>query len=329
MAKRCFSIRLTQSIEQASNVVQCIYNSKMFAHHTALELQHIAVHLSDSTGFKVRLLAQIDSTNQALLNEAAQLPIHPQAPCAMMALEQSAGRGRRGRAWTVQSDQAHQQFDQTECVSPAFLASMGICSTLPLQALSMLPLHVGVAVVETLRAWGCSAQLKWPNDVVIATPKGLAKLGGILLETRQLSTHHTAIVIGMGLNWHGAPTIANALTSHVLAHTAAPAPDAAQASASLLKAMGLAWQRCVEGCACDFASHDALRNQLISVHESAAQADLKAPDTLHESAPQGMATGINAQGHLGVHMLTGAKAGQLLWLHSGEVSVRAKAVTAA
>jgi biotin-[acetyl-CoA-carboxylase] ligase BirA-like protein len=294
----------------------------MFAvHNTAPNvddaLAGLSRRLSVATQLPVQLLEHIDSTNQHLLSNADELPLHPQPPCALMALQQTAGRGRRGRTWSVAQGSAPNNATQ---IYPAFLASLGIRCAAPVQSFSLLPLHIGIAVVQTLNQWGCAAQIKWPNDIVIATPQGSAKLGGILVETRSLSNGEHTVVMGMGLNWHSAPALADKLTACVMQHLPQAAPQALEASAGLLTAMALAWQRCIDSAsdasgnavaryfANDFEQYDALYGLEIT----AIGAD--------GEQQHGIAKGINAQGHLGMQLATG----QIVWLRSGEVSVRSK-----
>ncbi len=290
------------------------------AHDTfrTVDLSNLSHQLSLLAGLPVQLVAMLESTNQALLDSAADLPLHPQVPCALMALAQSAGRGRRGRAWAVEHGS-----ELNAAKYPAFLASLGVRCTMPLQALGLLPLHVGIAVVQQLNQWGCAAQLKWPNDIVIATTQGSAKLGGILVETRNLSAGEHAAVIGMGLNWHSAPALADKLTACVTQQIsgrngrhnmqAVQPPEALDASAALLVAMAAAWQRCMDNTA-DFMGHFAAVDALYGLEITA----LDAAGTVQH----GIAKGVNKQGHLGLLLNNSA---QLIWLHSGEVSVRIKA----
>lgn len=259
-----------------------------------------AQRLSLAAQLPVQLLASIDSTNSALLQDAAYLPIHSRPPRALMALHQTAGRGRRGRDWLNTTHTA------PSSVAPAFMASLGVRTLALLPTLGLLPLHIGVAVVEQLHAWGCAAQLKWPNDIVIQTPQGSAKLGGILVETRNIDGYN-AVVLGMGLNWHSAPPLSDRLAA-CAAPLAPAAPDGEAVSAALLAAMHLAWQRTVEQLPCNFAPYDALYGQTINAHSSDG------------SVLEGIAQGINAHGHLALYTDTGKA---LTWLHSGEVSVRA------
>jgi BirA family transcriptional regulator, biotin operon repressor / biotin---[acetyl-CoA-carboxylase] ligase len=255
------------------------------------DCNRISQRLARAAGLPVQLVASIASTNTALLADAAQLPEHPQRPCALVALSQTAGRGRRGRSW------------QTAVPAQAFLASLGVRSATALPSMGLLPLHIGVAVVEQLRAWGCAARLKWPNDVVIDTPQGSAKLGGILVESRSIDDQ-TAMVMGMGLNWHSAPLLGDRLTAFVAAQMDTPIDDIT-ACAALLAAMQLGWERTMAQLPCAFAAVDALYGQTITWRDS------------NHDDQQGVARGINDAGHLGVQTATG-----LVWLHSGEVSIK-------
>lgn len=121
------------------------------------------------------------STNEALL---AQDP--PPADCyhVLLAEQQLAGRGRRGRPWFA-------PLGGAICMSIAasFMA-------VPRDA-SALSLAMGVCALRALRPV-CDAglKLKWPNDIV--APSG--KLGGILIELRAESRGPAHLVVGVGVN---------------------------------------------------------------------------------------------------------------------------------
>lgn len=131
----------------------------------------------------IECVDEIDSTNTELLRRAAILPEF----ALLIADTQSAGRGRRGRAWR----------------SPPgsnLYASLWWRHGRTPQALGGLSVVVGIACVEALRALGVAeAQLKWPNDVVAQG----RKLGGILIELVP-----GAAVIGIGLNLRMPPDAA-------------------------------------------------------------------------------------------------------------------------
>ena len=98
----------------------------------------------------------------------------------LAAEEQSAGRGRMGRAW-VSPPRAALTFSLL--VRPA---------TVPPARRGWLPLLAGVAVATAVTAvTGVQTRLKWPNDVLT----GPAKLAGILAEAAG-----NAVVVGVGLN---------------------------------------------------------------------------------------------------------------------------------
>lgn len=102
----------------------------------------------------------------------------------VVAESQQHGRGRRGRTW-VSSPGAG--LWMTTILRPTVSSEM----------LSSLGIVVGVAVHRAVSMLGAtSAQLKWPNDVVIAG----RKLAGILLESEQLPDGSAVVFVGIGIN---------------------------------------------------------------------------------------------------------------------------------
>ena len=133
-------------------------------------------------GVEVRLVERCGSTNSVLLAErtAAEHPV------LLVARQQSAGRGRRGRRWH-------------SAPGAGLTFSLACRVGRPPRELPALSLVAGVAVARALRALGMrNAGLKWPNDLVVDG----AKLGGILVETRRSAAAARA-VIGIGINLHG------------------------------------------------------------------------------------------------------------------------------
>ena len=131
--------------------------------------------------FAVEVRDSVTSTNALLLDRAAA----GAASGTVIAAEwQSAGRGRRGRAW-----QGGLAGGLAFSLLRRFTQGAG--------ALSGLSLVVGVALARGLRALaGPCIALKWPNDIV--TEQG--KLGGILIELTGDVLGPSAAVIGIGLN---------------------------------------------------------------------------------------------------------------------------------
>ncbi|NMM78406.1 biotin--[acetyl-CoA-carboxylase] ligase [Acidovorax sp. SRB_14] len=153
-------------------------------------------------GFTVEVLPCIDSTNSELMRRARAGRCEP---VLLVAEQQTAGRGRLGRAWhTAPGD--------------ALTFSLG----LPLAPAdwSGLSLAVGVSVAESLQpalppAGSATPRiaLKWPNDLWLGGAGGDRKLGGILVETASFVAPQEApggratvsaalryVVVGVGLN---------------------------------------------------------------------------------------------------------------------------------
>jgi BirA family biotin operon repressor/biotin-[acetyl-CoA-carboxylase] ligase len=119
---------------------------------------HPRVHLrlTDSTNERARSLAGAGAPHGTLVT----------------ADEQSAGRGRQGRAWAAPP------------------GSAVLMSVVLREVSETLPLAAAVAVCEALPA---EAQIKWPNDVWIDE----RKVAGILVEARP---QEGWAVLGIGLN---------------------------------------------------------------------------------------------------------------------------------
>jgi BirA family biotin operon repressor/biotin-[acetyl-CoA-carboxylase] ligase len=130
-------------------------------------------------GFTVEVVPSIASTNSELMRRAREGAMDP---VLLAAEEQTAGRGRMGKAW--HSSQAGQ--------------SLTFSLALPLAPVSWsgLSLVVGLSLAEQLHP---DVRLKWPNDLWLAQ----RKLGGILVETAssgQGSEGRRLVVIGVGIN---------------------------------------------------------------------------------------------------------------------------------
>jgi BirA family biotin operon repressor/biotin-[acetyl-CoA-carboxylase] ligase len=98
----------------------------------------------------------------------------------VLADEQTAGRGRQGRAWS----------------SPRGGLYVSVLLRPTSQAVGLVPLAAGVAVAEALEGFGVRARLKWPNDVLVDG----GKLAGILAEASSGASAIEWIVLGVGVN---------------------------------------------------------------------------------------------------------------------------------
>ena len=138
------------------------------------------------SGYGRRVLETVDSTNA----EAARVAPDLTGPEWILALRQTAGRGRRGRAW---SDPAG-NFSATLVMRPGETPDKAALRSF----VAALALYDAV-VAATGRALGLS--LKWPNDVLLNG----GKLAGILLESAGSGGALSYLAIGMGVNLVQAP----------------------------------------------------------------------------------------------------------------------------
>ena len=135
--------------------------------------------------WRVQRVDETGSTNADLAAVARQGGAEG---AVLVADHQTAGRGRLGRSWQAPP-------------GTGLAVSLLLRPSVPAHRWPWLPLLVGVAVVEALRAYpGIDAVLKWPNDVLLGT----AKLAGILVE-RVDGQSAAAAVVGVGLNVSAAP----------------------------------------------------------------------------------------------------------------------------
>lgn len=207
----------------------------------------------------LRIDAEIDSTSSALLRDAAA-----GAPSGSVRLaeRQTAGRGRRGRAW------------QSPIAANLYLSLLWRFDG-GLSALGGLSIVAGVATARALHALGAGAvRLKWPNDLVHAD----RKLGGILVDAAGEWAGPCHAVVGIGIN--GRMPLASGAAidqpwtdlASLLAPAAAPRRSALAAAvlAELLPALARFEAEGLAPFRASFAALDALAGRAISVHDGAA-----------------------------------------------------------
>jgi BirA family biotin operon repressor/biotin-[acetyl-CoA-carboxylase] ligase len=134
-------------------------------------------------GAIVHRLESVPSTNDAARALALGGAEHG---TAVVASEQTHGRGTKGRAWHSPAGLG---------LYASFVVRGPGGRTLPFPHL--LPLAAGLAASDAVRtASGLEVRLKWPNDLV----HGGRKLGGILSEAVTGAEGGDFAVIGIGLN---------------------------------------------------------------------------------------------------------------------------------
>jgi BirA family biotin operon repressor/biotin-[acetyl-CoA-carboxylase] ligase len=147
-------------------------------------------------GRSLLYLTRADSTQDVARAEAER-----GAPegTAVLAEEQTSGRGRLGRSW----------------VSPA---GKNLYLTLimrpPVGRLRTLSILAPLAIAEALEASaGLACRIKWPNDVLV----GGRKIAGVIIETDFAGEAAKYALVGMGVNVNfdvqAAPEIADIATS--------------------------------------------------------------------------------------------------------------------
>ena len=256
-------------------------------------------------GFTVEVLPSVDSTNTELMRRARAGRVEP---VLLVAEQQTAGRGRMGRAWHSQA-------------GDSLTFSLGM----PLAPVnwSGLSLAVGVSVAESLQpvlppAGGAVPRvgLKWPNDLWLGGRGGDRKLGGILVETASFVVPQGAtagvaragsaryVVVGVGLNVRPQPGEGMSLPPGSLQEV----EDGLDAPAALLRVaaplVGMLQSFAAYGFAPmqpRFALRDVLQGRTVQLSDGTS----------------GMAHGVGEDGALLVHT-----AGGMLPITSSEISVR-------
>jgi BirA family biotin operon repressor/biotin-[acetyl-CoA-carboxylase] ligase len=253
---------------------------------------------------------RLDSTNSELLERlrrAARMQQEGRGgrasddvqPQLLVAIHQTAGRGRLGRRWHA---------------TPGASLTFSLSLTLERADWSGLSPAVGLALAQALDPAGQRVALKWPNDLMLHPlpdeadrerhPLG-RKLGGILIESVNVGSRRLA-VIGVGLNIAVQRLMAGDTSS---AHVSEFQPDAtapgvlAAAAPSLAHALA-AFERDGFGPLVPaYARRDVLRGRPVRTSDPAV--------------PEGVADGVAADGALCV-----IAGGQMHRIVSGEVSVR-------
>lgn len=243
-------------------------------------------------GLRVDVQPLLDSTNRVLMDADAA-----HDPQALLAEHQSAGRGRRGRAW------------RSPFGANLYLSLAWSYPQWP-QALPTLSLAVGVVCARALQAAGVEGvRIKWPNDLWIDD----RKLGGILIEQRGVSGDDCRVIVGVGLNVAMRAAQGEGIdqawitVNEALARAQRMPASRTQLASALLRglhaclthypATGFAPYRD------EWLARDALRDRAVHVPEHAAL--------------RGIGRGVDAQGAFLIDTDAGLRT-----VHGGEISLR-------
>jgi BirA family biotin operon repressor/biotin-[acetyl-CoA-carboxylase] ligase len=180
----------------------------------------------------VDLLAEVDSTNS---EAERRLAAGQEAPFAVLASSQRAGRGRLGRKW-------HSARSGNLYLSLAFRPFI------PPERLKPFTLWMGLALCAHVeKALGLKLGLKWPND--LQSPDG-RKVAGMLTEARLDADSVRELVFGLGFNLTGQPkdfpAEIRATAGSIEAALGAPV-DVNREAAAVIAALFRAWEQFEEG----------------------------------------------------------------------------------
>jgi BirA family transcriptional regulator, biotin operon repressor / biotin---[acetyl-CoA-carboxylase] ligase len=135
-----------------------------------------------AAGYRLAVHDVVGSTNAEALTQSRR---GEKSPLWVVAREQTAGRGRRGREWISAPGNLY--------------ATLLLFDPAPAESAPQLAFVAGLAVHDAIIA--CAPDLieglvlKWPNDVLYAN----RKLAGILIES-ELAAGKLAVAIGIGVN---------------------------------------------------------------------------------------------------------------------------------
>jgi BirA family biotin operon repressor/biotin-[acetyl-CoA-carboxylase] ligase len=145
---------------------------------TSLELDPLLS--TRDIGITLHSFERVESTNATAFKLATEGAVHGEV---VVAEEQTAGKGRRGRSWSSPKGKN-------------LYCSVILRPELPPSRASELTLVAAVALAETLRDAGVKAEIKWPNDVQVEGKK----IAGILTELSADTEKVHFVIVGLGVN---------------------------------------------------------------------------------------------------------------------------------
>jgi BirA family transcriptional regulator, biotin operon repressor / biotin---[acetyl-CoA-carboxylase] ligase len=242
----------------------------------------------------------LPSTNETLKEMvAAGTSQQPPAGTLVIADYQSAGKGRLNRQWQAPA-------------GTSLLFSVLFRPQWPPQQATWLTMIAALAAAEAIEAeTGLAASLKWPNDVLLGSPPGWRKVGGILLEGEISHDRLQSAILGIGLNVNltaeQLPPAAFSPTS-LLLESGRPVSRLALLT-TLLSRLESYYEAARQG----HSPQPAWNTRLIAIGQRATVASQPAGPPL-----EGLVEGTNEWGHL----LLRDDSGRLHLIAAGDVSLR-------
>ncbi|MET3527597.1 biotin--[acetyl-CoA-carboxylase] ligase [Phenylobacterium koreense] len=153
---------------------------------------------------------ELDSTNAEARRRAEA---GEGGPVWITATRQTAGRGRRGRAWSTSSGNLAATLLMTTDKGPAEAAQLSFVAAL-----------AAVELAQTCLGPD-AAKLKWPNDVLIHGRKAV----GILIESGARADKAIWLAVGVGINLAEAPQDVERPATSFAEHMASAPPQPLEA----------------------------------------------------------------------------------------------------
>jgi BirA family biotin operon repressor/biotin-[acetyl-CoA-carboxylase] ligase len=170
---------------------------------------------------------ELDSTNAEARRRAEA---GDAGPVWITAQAQTAGRGRRGRAWATGEGNLAASLLMATAAPPAQAAQVSFVAALAVADLAEACLGAG------------AAQLKWPNDVLVYGRKA----AGILVESGPRPDRRLWLAVGVGVNLARHPTEVERPATSFADHMGAGAPEP-RAALEILAGRFEAWRQIWEG----------------------------------------------------------------------------------
>ena len=156
----------------------------------------VATH-AFADGEQLRVIAVWNPYANATIHEFESIPSTNQSALEagsvdgdlFLAQHQTAGRGRRNRAWS----------SEEECFAGSWLLGSGLSDLSP----GLMQILGGYAVLQTNQAIGVPREamvLKWPNDIFLRQGGKLGKVAGVLVEGTSKGKV-SKVVMGIGINF--------------------------------------------------------------------------------------------------------------------------------
>jgi BirA family biotin operon repressor/biotin-[acetyl-CoA-carboxylase] ligase len=158
----------------------------------------------------VETYEELDSTNAEARRRAEA---GEAGPVWITAARQTAGRGRRGRAWQTGSGNLAATLLSATDKPPAEAAQVSFLAAL-----------AAAELVDTCLGAG-AARVKWPNDVLVFGLKAV----GVLVESGTRADGRLWTAVGIGVNLAHAPTDVERPATALAEHMASPPPTPREA----------------------------------------------------------------------------------------------------